>query len=61
MVVWASDSGLVSAIASPSLFAYPLRYTVACKAFASPHAKGNKKAQSYHTHVTLGNGRLRFQ
>jgi hypothetical protein len=41
------------------LFACPL--LMAREASASPRAKGNKKAQSHHTHVTLGNGRLRLQ
>jgi hypothetical protein len=40
------------------LFACPL--LMVREASASPRAKDNKKAQSYHTHV-LGNGRLRLQ
>ena len=41
--------------------AFSLSSAVAREAFASPRAKGNKKAQSIHTPVALGNGRLRLQ
>jgi hypothetical protein len=47
-----------SIIVSPSFFAYPL---AKLEASACPHAKGNKKAQSHHTHVYPSNGRLRLQ
>ena len=38
-----------------------LSYTVVRLVSASLFAKGNKKAQSHHTPVALGNGRLRLQ
>jgi hypothetical protein len=42
----------------PLFFAYRL---VKLEASASPLTEGNKKAQSHHTRVALGNGRLRLQ
>jgi hypothetical protein len=43
----------------PSLFAYAM--LTMRDVFPSPRAKGNKKAQSPHTHVTPSNGRLCLQ
>ena len=36
-------------------------YSTAAREAPSPLTKGNKKAQSHHTPVALGNGRLRLQ
>jgi hypothetical protein len=49
---------VASVIASPF---FVLSYFGACETSASPLAKGNKKAQLHHTHIGLGNGRLRLQ
>jgi len=46
------------AAASPSLCPF---FSGVCPVSASPLTKGNKKAQSHHTHVALGHGRLRLR
>ena len=59
MVVRAGDDSPSKRDRQP--LSFYLSSAVVREASASPRAKGNKKAQSIHTSVALGDGRLRLQ
>jgi hypothetical protein len=56
------DGGLAASLFQgiAASLSFCLSSFVGDEASAAPCTKGNKKAQSHHTHVALGNGRLRF-
>ena len=59
MVVWAGDGSPSKRDRQPLSFF--LSYAVAREASAAPVARGNKKAQPYHTRVDMGQVRLHLQ